>query len=130
MDDEKTVDFAMQGIQREIKNEVKDMSMEELHLLHSMYKKFDFRSCERVNDFVTFVSTFARFFNKEQMDELYDYTEKTIKEALTVKCQQELFKAISEAIHEVTHKNLQDELRKKELKEFMDRQAMNVFRKE
>jgi hypothetical protein len=121
MDDEKTVDFAMQGIQREIKNEVKDMSMEELHLLHSMYKKFDFRSCERVNDFVTFVSTFARFFDKEQMDKLYDYTEKTIKEALAVKCQQELFKAISEALHEVTHKSLQEELRRKELKEFMDR---------
>jgi hypothetical protein len=121
MDDEKTVDFAMQGIQREIKNEVSDMSMEELHLLHSMYKKFDFSSCERVHDFVTFVSTFSRFFNKEQMDDLYDYTEKTIKEALTVKCQQELFKAISEAIHEVTHNNLQNELRKKQLKEFMDR---------
>jgi len=135
-----TVEFAVAGIKKEIRRELKDMPIEGLHLLVKMLQDKDWIILTNVSDFVAFLRSFGRLLPHEKQVELFDYTQDVAKDVLREKVTRELARSFSEAIQELTRKNIMEmptardvaekSRRAEDLKKWMMENARNAFRKD
>lgn len=135
-----TVEFAMAGMKKELREQVQDMPIEVLHMLVKMLKDRDWIALQNLNDFVAFIRSLGNLLPHDKQVELFGYTEGFAKEVLREKVTREITKNITEAIHEAIEKqkrkDLSDALEtagyqsRKELKDWMMKNARNAFRDE
>ena len=105
--EKESVDYAVEGIKKEIALQLSTFPLEALYFINYMFKKEDFQAELEVEDFVAFVRSVTRLLPMERKKEVLDYTKEKVDDFLQIEIHQELTRKITDLIQKSLHENSQ-----------------------